>query len=568
MKNLTRILMFFLFGSLFMLNACDDDDESFEPPVIQAVSSTLTEEAGNAVNATVAVFADAGIKTITYSVDGGTENDITGANADKTSAIVSHSFTIPATAADDDEFIITMTVTDMMDISESVDITVIVSPVEIVFLSESASGTGTATWTSNKVYVLEGKIFVNDGQTLTIEPGTVIKGQAGQAENASALIVARGGKIMAKGSATNPIIFTALADDTERTDDLPTNARGLWGGVIMLGNAYINHANGQTNIEGITANETEFRSLYGVGADTGTGGKTWARDDDHNGGELSYASIRHGGTNIGAGNEINGLTMGGVGRGTVIHHVEVYANDDDGFEWFGGTVNTSYLAALYNQDDSFDMDFGWRSENQFWVAVQEPGFSASNRGFESDGAHSGNLSADVFTQPQIYNATIIGAGSGTTDNNVLFMTEGFGGLIHNSIFMNFGQGINLTTVGATGKTSRDRLTNGELVFKNNIFFQVGDGSMGTLSDGLQALETHLTANSNEIANPGVAAPEASGFAVLPAAGSLALTKAKSPLPATNPVNGFTYEDVNFIGAFGTTNWLDGWTAADAYGLLK
>src|SRR5690606_34902579 len=134
------------------------------------------------------------------------------------------------------------------------------------------------TWLARNTYILKGKIYVNDGQTLTIEAGTVIKGQTGQAEDASALIVARGGKIIANGTADDPIIFTALADDLDRTDDLPLNQRGLWGGVIILGNAYINHANGQTNIEGIVATDTDARSLYGVGTDPVTG-KVWAEDN-------------------------------------------------------------------------------------------------------------------------------------------------------------------------------------------------------------------------------------------------------------------------------------------------
>src|SRR5690606_14649209 len=116
-------------------------------------------------------------------------------------------------------------------------------------VTESLDGVGTTTWESQNTYILNGFIYVNDGQTLTIEPGTVIKGQTGQAEDASALIVARGGTIIANGTADNPIIFTALADDVTRTDDLPKNQRGLWGGVIILGNAYINHASGQTTIE-------------------------------------------------------------------------------------------------------------------------------------------------------------------------------------------------------------------------------------------------------------------------------------------------------------------------------
>jgi hypothetical protein len=263
--------------------------------------------------------------------------------------------------------------------------------------------------------------------------------------------------------------------------------------------------------------------------------------------------------------------MGGVGTGTKIHHIEVYGNDDDGFEWFGGTNNTSYLASIYNQDDAFDWDFGWRSENQFWVAVQEQGFDASNRGFESDGAHSGNLNAAIFSKPQIYNLTLIGStAAGTangTDHNVMFFTENSGALIHNSIINGFGQGINLTDVGGTNGNSRDRLAAGDLAFKNNIWTNVADNTTAGIANNLAALQSYLedAANGNEItATPGITI-SASSFNLVPSAGSLALTKTPSALPS--PSNGFTYETANFIGAFNTTNWMKGWTATDSYGLL-
>ena len=152
-------------------------------------------------------------------------------------------------------------------------------------------------WTADNEYVLNGLVFVSEGSSLTIQPGTVIKGKPGQGENASALVV----------------------------------ARGLWGGVIILGRASLNSEPGETPIEGIPT--TEPRGIYG------------GDDDGDNSGVFRYVSIRHGGTDIGAGNEINGLTMGGVGSGTVIEYVEVYNNQDDGFEWFGGTVNTKYLVS-------------------------------------------------------------------------------------------------------------------------------------------------------------------------------------------------------------------------------
>jgi len=561
-------------GGAFTFSSCDDDDdERFDLPSIEVVDATLEQLAGEVVDVSASVVADGGIQTVSVSVDGGTAIDVTGALAGQNTGIVSYSFEVPETAAEGDDFSIAFTVTDMKNQSASTSapavVTVAEAPAQTINIAESATGVGTTTWKSQNIYILNGKIFVMDGQTLTIEAGTVIKGQTGQTEAASALIVARGGKIIANGTADDPIIFTGVADDVTRSDDLPKNQRGLWGGVVILGNAYINHASGQTTIEGIPATASEYRSQYGVGTEAVTG-KVWAEDNANNAGEFSYVSIRHGGTNIGAGNEINGLTMGGIGSGTKIHHIEVYGNDDDGFEWFGGTANSSYLASIYNQDDAFDWDFGWRGENQFWVAVQEQGFDASNRGFESDGAHSGNLNAANFSKPQIYNMTLVGStAAGTangTDHNAMFFTENSGGLVHNSIIIGFGQGINLTDVGGTNGNSRDRLAAGDLAFQNNIWSNVADNTTAGIANNLASLKTYLedAANANEISpTPGVTI-EASTFNLVPTAGSLALTKTGSPLPAAN---GFTYETAEFIGAFNTSNWMKGWTAADAYGFL-
>ena len=172
-----------------------------------------------------------------------------------------------------------------------------------VFDADVATGSN-VVWTADNEYILNGLVFVDDGATLTIQPGTVIKGKPGQGENASALVVARGGKIFASGTPDMPIVFTAEADDVSDPGDLPLDARGLWGGVILLGHATLNSQPGETPIEGIPT--TEARGIYG------------GDDDADNSGIFRYVSIRYGGTDIGAGNEINGLTMGGVGSGTLI----------------------------------------------------------------------------------------------------------------------------------------------------------------------------------------------------------------------------------------------------------
>ncbi len=215
-------------------------------------------------------------------------------------------------------------------------------------------------WSNNKIYELKGKVVVSNGATLTIEAGTIIKGQQGSGTNASALIVARGAKIKALGTATQPIIFTSVLDNIEKGQllgsNLDENDSGKWGGLILLGNAPISAGDGdtETQIEGIPATES-----YGT-----FGGS----NSSDNSGILNYISIRHGGALIGAGNEINGLTLAGVGTGTSISNVEIIANLDDGVEFFGGTVNITNLIVAFQKDDGIDIDMNYAGTiNNFTV---------------------------------------------------------------------------------------------------------------------------------------------------------------------------------------------------------
>jgi hypothetical protein len=226
-----------------------------------------------------------------------------------------------------------------------------------VIITENISSN--TTWTSDKVYQLGGRITVLEGATLTIEPGTIIKGEAGTGPNATALLVARGAKIKAEGTATKPIIFTSVADEITIDDvkagnfvspNLDPDINGLWGGLLVCGKAPISASNdngdiSEIQIEGIPTSDPN--GLYG------------GNDAADNSGIIKYVSIRHGGTNIGSGNEINGLTLGGVGTETVVENIEIVANQDDGIELFGGTVNISNVVIWNNGDDAIDTDQSW-----------------------------------------------------------------------------------------------------------------------------------------------------------------------------------------------------------------
>jgi hypothetical protein len=221
------------------------------------------------------------------------------------------------------------------------------------------------TWYSDTVYEMAGKVVVDEGATLTIQPGTVIKGRDGAGSLSTALIVARGGMIDAQGTVDSPIVFTSIYDTGDNLDETDM---GLWGGIVILGNAPISADAVPANIEGVPVND-EF-GLYG-----GT-------DQMDNSGILRYVSIRHAGTLLGDGNELNGLTLGGVGRGTTIDHIEVVGNLDDGIEFFGGCVDASNLLVWAQGDDAFDVDQGWFGTVTNYVGIEG---SDSDHALELDG---------------------------------------------------------------------------------------------------------------------------------------------------------------------------------------
>ncbi|MCG8412534.1 MAG: hypothetical protein MI739_14745 [Bacteroidales bacterium] len=417
-------------------------------------------------------------------------------------------------------------------------------------INDNGSGTGTVTWTKDKNYMLDGFVFVNPGQVLTIEPGTVIRAKTGQGENASALIVARGAKIIAKGTAQEPIIFTVEGDDLKGS--IPVEARGLWGGLIILGNAQLNNEFNEAKIEGIPLSES--RGIYG-----GT-------INNDNSGILKYVSIRHGGTNIGEGNEINGLTMGGVGSETSIEYVEVISNEDDGFEFFGGSVNCKHLVSAFCGDDAFDFDQGYQGNLQFLLAIQ-----ASSLG-SNLAEHGGNASltnATPFTIPKIYNATYIGNGQLQSSDLINFSNNG-AGKYYNSIFLNQLNGVKIEYTNGTSD-SFNQFQNNNLIFENNIFYDIEannnslilsayNSSGDPLYPQQMALQNYLFRANNNLYNPGIEISE-NTINILPT-GNVNTHLANYP--------SLWFDTVNYKGAFDPNgdNWLNKWTLVFESGKLQ
>lgn len=260
--------------------------------------------------------------------------------------------------------------------------------------------TANTTWTKDKIWILTTRIAVVSGVTLTIEPGTIVKGEAGSGANATALLIARGAKLNAKGTAASPIIFTSVADEIQpgqiESPNLDISLNGLWGGLLVLGKAPISGAGSAEaiQIEGIPANDTN--GLYG-----GT-------DANDNSGEITYISIRHGGANIGEGNEINGLTLGGVGLGTRVENIEIVSTQDDGLEIFGGSVNVKNVMVWNAGDDQFDMDQAWTGTLDNFIGILG---AESDHGLELDGNEGSRTGSYILK-----NGSLKGKGAAATVN--------------------------------------------------------------------------------------------------------------------------------------------------------
>lgn len=314
--------------------------------------------------------------------------------------------------------------------------------------------TSNTTWTADKVYLLSGQIYVKNNATLTIEPGTVILGD--KAFAGCGLFVTKGAKLNAIGTAAKPIVFTSNQEVNAREE-------GDWGGIILLGKAATNLPDGIGNIEGIDPKDD---TQYG-------GGLT--PDTADNSGTLKYVRIEFAGQALKPDKEINGLTLGAVGNGTTIEYVQTSYVGDDGFEWFGGSVNCKYLVSFRNTDDDFDTDNGYSGKVQFGLAVRDASKYDAQVGkgttscFESDNDKDGTT-ATPQTSATFSNMTLIGPKRGesnpelnTSWRNGAHIRKNSALKIYNSIFTDFITGLHID-----GVLCEENAKNGKLIFKNNV----------------------------------------------------------------------------------------------------
>ena len=311
------------------------------------------------------------------------------------------------------------------------------------------------TWTNDKIWLMDGKIVVEDGATLTIEAGTIVKAAAGTGANATVLIVAKGAKIEAVGTADKPIIFTDANDQIvyangSTSPNRSVTDKGLWGSVIILGNGVVGAANGEANIEGVVSGY-EF---------TKYGGSNNAESS----GTLKYVSIRHTGTAVSPGNELQGLTMGGVGSGTVIENIELIGSEDDGIEIFGGAVNVTNIVIANFDDDGIDLDQAYDGTISNAVVIMAPG---SDTVFEIDGTEEPNDA--ILGEYTVKNVTAYGRSDAAKFDTFGNWKSDATGFNENVLFVDFPAGttlggIDADTYDGAGTTTAE----GKLNFKDFI----------------------------------------------------------------------------------------------------
>ena len=460
-------------------------EEVVLPPVISVSASTLSGAPGAQLTATVSAEATGGLSLIRIRKNGLVDASTPDVVFDGivTSGKYEFKYTIPATSREGDIVAFIFTSVDKGGLTSS-DASVVITTAAIPnkpIVEVTGVITANTTWTADKIYKLKGFVRVgndptvtdvpakNSGPTLTIQPGTVIYGEKA---TKGTLIIQRGAKIIAEGTATSPIVFTSESA-------VGTKEPGDWGGLVICGRASNNQPGGVFELEG------GYKAFSGGGT---------SPDNADNSGSLKYVRIEYAGVPVNPNQEVNSLTLGAVGSETKIEYVMCTYGLDDSFEWFGGTVNAKYLIAYKGLDDDFDVDFGFSGFVQFGLGVRGATLAdqSGSNGFEVDNNGQGSDAAP-FTSGTFSNMTIIGP-KATRETPISLQFQSAAQLrrnnklkIHNSFFTGYPNGIFIDGANTAANAAAN-----ELVLKNNVVAGVdnwggnGFGSAGTVFTGTPA----------------------------------------------------------------------------------
>lgn len=445
------------------------------------------------------------------------------------------------------------------------EVTVTTSHLPVVLVA--ADITASRTFYRDSVYRLTSFIHVGNGARLTIQPGTRIEGEQG-----SALFILRGASIEAVGTAAQPIVFTSSRDVGARQP-------GDWGGLVIIGEAQINRA-GQVQLEGTGTNGTTNDSIFYSGGS--------AAGDAGSSGRLSYVRIEFAGFGPAPNQELNSLTLAAVGSGTTVDHVQTLAGLDDGFEWFGGTVDAKYLVSYESGDDHFDASEGFRGRVQHMIAYQDTvlpprafagNLSSDPMGIENDGCDAGTgtctFNSTPLTTPMFANFTVVGTGPGVvpTGGGIgMLLRRGVGGYYVNGVIARWPNAAMSIRDAATW----DRVAAGNLVIRNLLLaenaktFTIANGQFPAEADSAGtktawSIQTHAgTTGSLFTAFPArPAAPTPATMDWTPPTASPAATGGTGAFTGTLAAVGGTFvAGTTYRGAAapGGEKWWQGWTS--------
>ena len=465
MKNYLRTGMIALLGAWFIMNSACKKDEPVYPAPSVSVGAAASGLAGASATISANLASEKGLKSLLVLKNGASFDSKTYPEGVFSDAY-SKTYTIENLAAGS-AINFTFIVTDYANLTTTggpQTVTVSAVPAKQV-VEVSGILSGNVSWTSDKIYKLKGFVRVGEDLTkdgtptktgvLTIQAGTII---IGDRASKGTLIVQRGSKIMAEGTATAPIVFTSERAPGEREP-------GDWGGLVICGKAKNNLPGGTAELEG------QYSGFHG-----GT-------DDADNSGVLKYVRIEYAGIPINPNQEVNSLTLGSVGSGTTIDFVQCSYGLDDSYEWFGGTVNVKHIIAFRGLDDDFDCDNGFTGNVQYAIGLRgttQADQSGSN-GFEVDNDGSGS-NATPITAPTFSNVSIIGAkSSNATSISPLFqngmqLRRNAKIKIYNSVVTAYPNGVYID-----GTAAATNANNGELILKNIVVAGVdgwGDNGFG------------------------------------------------------------------------------------------